>query len=93
MIIMSKYAKKIEDIFDYVVNRLVERKYIVVFLDEYYRSESALYQRKHLLHEILIYGCENDCLLYVGVTRNPTVFEMQECKIKCEDCPQYTNFV
>ena len=66
MIIMSKHAPKKEDIFDYVVNCLSRHEYIVIFLDEYYRSESALYQRKHLLHEILIYGCENDCLLYTA---------------------------
>ncbi len=37
--------------------------------------------------------CHDKNIPYVGVTRNPNVFEMQDCSIKCEDCPNYKNNV
>lgn len=33
--------------------------------------------------------CNDKNIPYVGVMRNPNVFEMQECGIKCEDCFRY----
>ena len=33
--------------------------------------------------------CDRKNIPYVGVKRNPDLFEMQDCEIKCEDCPQY----
>lgn len=33
--------------------------------------------------------CNERRIPYVGVVRRPDVFEMQECHIKCEDCPRY----
>lgn len=41
--------------------------------------------------EKIIDICHNKNIPYVGVKRNPAVFEMQDCEIKCEDCPQYKN--
>lgn len=35
--------------------------------------------------------CNKKHIPYIGVKRNPAVFEMQDCEIKCEDCPQYQN--
>lgn len=35
--------------------------------------------------------CHERNIPYIGVTRNPDVFEMQECANKCENCPHYTN--
>lgn len=28
---------------------------------------------------------------FVGVSRNPDIFEMQDCSIKCDECPRYLN--
>lgn len=28
---------------------------------------------------------------YIGVTRNPNIFEMQDCEILCENCPNFKN--
>ena len=36
---------------------------------------------------IKICHCKN--IPYVGVTRNPNIFEMQECPVQCESCPNY----
>lgn len=33
--------------------------------------------------------CHNKNIPYVGIMRNPSVFEMQDCNIKCEDCSKY----
>lgn len=33
--------------------------------------------------------CNSKNIPYVGVMRNPNVFEMQDCSIKCEDCFKY----
>ena len=41
--------------------------------------------------EKIIDICHNKNIPYVGVKRNPAVFEMQDCAIKCEDCLQYKN--
>ena len=33
--------------------------------------------------------CHAKNIPYVGVTRNPNIFEMQECPVQCENCPNY----
>ena len=33
--------------------------------------------------------CNRKNIPYIGVMRNPNVFEMQDCAIKCEDCFRY----
>lgn len=33
--------------------------------------------------------CHSRNIPYVGVTRNPNYFEMQDCNVLCENCPQY----
>lgn len=33
--------------------------------------------------------CNSKNIPYVGVQRNRKYFEMQECELKCEDCPKY----
>lgn len=33
--------------------------------------------------------CDRKNIPYIGVKRNPNLFDMQDCEIKCEDCPQY----
>ena len=35
--------------------------------------------------------CNRKHIPYIGVKRNAAIFEMQDCEIKCEDCPQYKN--
>lgn len=41
--------------------------------------------------EKIIDICHDKNIPYIGVRRNSAVFEMQDCEIKCEDCPQYKN--
>lgn len=36
--------------------------------------------------------CNKKNIPYVGIKRNSQYFEMHDCEIKCEDCPQYKNF-
>lgn len=33
--------------------------------------------------------CHRKNIEYIGVKRNPRVYEMQDCEIKCEDCIEY----
>lgn len=35
--------------------------------------------------------CKDKDIPYIGVTRNPTKFEMQDCDVLCENCPRYQN--
>lgn len=35
--------------------------------------------------------CKVRKIPYVGVRRNPVIFEMEECPDKCEACPNYNN--
>lgn len=35
--------------------------------------------------------CNKKQIPYIGVKRNSAVFEMQDCEIKCEECPRYKN--
>ncbi len=39
--------------------------------------------------KLIIEICHSRNIPYVGVTRNPDFFEMQDCNVLCEDCPQY----
>lgn len=36
--------------------------------------------------------CNKKNIPYVGFKRNSQYFEMQDCEIKCENCPRYKNF-
>lgn len=33
--------------------------------------------------------CNQKSIPYVGVRRNPSIYEMEACNIKCEDCPNF----
>lgn len=33
--------------------------------------------------------CKDKNIPYIGVTRNPTLFEMRDCGCLCEECPRY----
>lgn len=35
--------------------------------------------------------CKKRNIPYIGVTRNPNIFEMQDCTIKCEDCIRFND--
>lgn len=35
--------------------------------------------------------CNRKHIPYIGVKRNSNLFEMQDCEIKCENCPDYQN--
>lgn len=35
--------------------------------------------------------CKEHSIPYIGVMRNPNIFEMQDCGILCEDCPNFKN--
>lgn len=37
----------------------------------------------------LIDICKEKNIPYVGVKKNKDLFEMQECEMKCENCPTY----
>ena len=37
--------------------------------------------------------CNNEGIPYIGVQRNPNIYEMQECSMKCEDCFKYRGSV
>lgn len=45
----------------------------------------------HAARKEIIDICHERNIPYIGVTRKPNVFEMQECAIKCEDCPHHIN--
>ena len=34
--------------------------------------------------------CNKRNIPYIGVTRKPDIFEMQDCTIKCEDCINFS---
>lgn len=48
----------------------------------YLGNRMPVAQRKEII-EI----CHEKNIPYVGVKRNPHIFEMQDCEMKCEDCP------
>ncbi len=43
----------------------------------------------HETRKSIIEFCHSRNIPYVGVTRNPDCFEMQDCNVLCENCPQY----
>ena len=47
----------------------------------------------HTVRKEVINICHEKNIPYIGVTRNLNLFEMQECAIKCEECPNYIGSV
>ena len=37
--------------------------------------------------------CTRKNIPYVGVKKNPNIFELEDCETKCENCPNYKNIL
>jgi hypothetical protein len=55
------------DIKEYIVSSIDNDNYVVIFVDEYYIESRPSYQKDHRLHDILIFGYDDDkfdCLTF-----------------------------
>lgn len=69
------------------IGRAKETNYNVAFfpITKVFLGNRMTYENRKSIIEI----CHGRNIPYVGVTRNPEYFEMQDCNVLCEDCPQY----
>lgn len=72
-------------------SKLESKKYCIPFFPitkVYLGNRMAPMDRKEVIDI-----CNTRNIPYIGVTRKPDVFEMQDCTIKCELCPNYNKNV
>lgn len=54
------------DISCFVKNLLNDGKYVIIFIDDYFNENSYCYMKRHVTHEMLYYGCEDDFFRCIG---------------------------
>lgn len=62
------------DIISLIQNTLNEKKYVTLFLDEYYMDKTALAGKKHHLAEFFIYGYDDEKRIFYTVGFNSSEF-------------------
>ena len=72
-IVFHSYALGFQlDIKQYIVSSIDSDSYIVVFVDEYYIEGRPSYQTNHRLHDMLIYGYDDENFNYFVFDRSPS---------------------
>jgi hypothetical protein len=54
------------DISQLIINSINSERYIVIFLDEFYIEGREAYQNRYFLHEMLIFGYDDDNFYYIA---------------------------
>lgn len=67
MFLDIKLAKLIKNIIKDLEERIANKYYIVVFLDEYYIDDRYFTNRNHFVHEFLIYGYDKNRKIFKAV--------------------------
>lgn len=64
--------ENVDDIIQFVISKINLGYYVVICLDEYYLSDKEDFQKKHFVHESMIYGysCETKEFYGIGFNRN-----------------------
>ena len=44
------------NIIDFIIDQIEQNYYLIIHLDEYYCSFAELYQKKHVFHQVVVYG-------------------------------------
>ena len=52
--------KSVESIINLVTNRINLQYYVIVYVDEYYLPGKESYRKSHFLHQLMIYGYDNE---------------------------------
>lgn len=60
-----------------VIDALIEKNYVVIFLDEFYLPEQDSYKKDHFFHEILIYGYDEMYFYYVAFDSKMTFSKLK----------------
>ena len=69
-IVLHSYKAGLQlDIKEYILSSICNDCYAVIFVDEYYIENRPAYQQQHRLHEILIYGYDDDKFNYMAFGR------------------------
>lgn len=55
-----------KDIIGFIQGKIDDGKYVVPFMDEYYLPNKIHYNKKHFVHESLIYGYNQDERVFIG---------------------------
>jgi len=70
-ITFDSYTSGIQlDIEAYIISAIENNYYITIFIDQYYIEGRQAYQDHHLLHEILIFGYDDEKFYYLAFNEN-----------------------
>lgn len=69
---MYDYKSLLEekDIVKFIINKINEGGYVIIYVDEYYLHKKASYMSKHFLHQLMVYGYSNQTETFMTVAFN-----------------------
>ncbi len=72
-----------KNIVEYIISKISKGCYVLIFVDEYYLPQKASYMSKHFLHQIMVYGYNNQTETFMTVAFNDKgVFASNEYSYK-----------
>jgi len=81
-IIFHSYTVGIQlDIQKYIISSIDNNSYVTIFVDEYYIEGRPAYKKERRLHEILIYGYDDENFNYFVFDRKPYFSSFQQNQI------------
>ena len=71
-IVFHSYALGLQlDIKKYIISAIDNNNYVIIFADEYYLETRPAYEKEHRLHEIIIFGYDDERFNYFVFDRKP----------------------
>lgn len=52
--------KQVENIIEFIKDKINHGYYVIIYLDEYYLPKKAGYMKFHFLHQLMVYGYDNE---------------------------------
>lgn len=59
-IIGADKMKNEDNIIEFIVNKINSEYYVIIFVDEYYLSNKNAYNKFHFVHQLMVYGYNNE---------------------------------
>ncbi len=61
---------EVKDILNFIINNIDMDNYVIVFLDEYYLPHKLSYMKEHFLHQLMIYGYNEETQIFNTIAFN-----------------------
>lgn len=80
-IFKSDELRKVGCIIEFIIEKINMGYYLIIFMDEYYLPGKASYNSSHFVHQLMVYGYDNDKKVFKTIAFNNinefTVFEYE----------------